>query len=84
MDSLSSREEELLHLRNGVTHIAEWIAKGKIAKGQAHILSVSEDGRTASIGPCSITLESLGGLVGHMHELAKVFSLYRADWDTSI
>jgi hypothetical protein len=83
MDFLSSHEESLRRLRNGVVHIAEWIAEGKIAKGQAHILSVSEDGRAVSIGPRSVSLDDLGTLVKHLHQLAKVFSLYRADWSST-
>ena len=73
------REQQLRSVRRLVTHVEKAIAKGEIAHGEPHVLTVSKDGRTASIGGRSISLEGLSVAIRQVHQLAKDLSLYRRD-----
>jgi hypothetical protein len=76
---LNSFKTSLQPIRNAVMHIEEEIRNGDIKEGQAHVLVVSADGRSASIGKYEINLERLGRAIERLYREAKKIAQYQYD-----
>jgi len=67
--ALRAFEGTLSGTRHAIEHIEERISNGQVQTGQSHALLVSQDGKTASIGPHQLSLEALGAAIRRLHEL---------------
>lgn len=75
--AISAFENSLRPTRDTIVHIESDISKGDIAMGESHVLMVSEDGRTASIGSHNLRLTDLGNAIRRLHALAGELAEYR-------
>lgn len=74
---LENAENDVKNARDAIIHIEEHVHDMRVIKGQSHALLVDENGKTASIGECSISLERLGRTIERFHELATIIAEYR-------
>lgn len=74
---LENVEKDVREARDAIVHIDKHVLDMRVGKGQSHALLVDEDGKTASIGEYSISLERLGKTIERFHELATIIAEYR-------
>jgi hypothetical protein len=67
---LKKRLESLRELRNETEHMDEHISGGQLADGEAHALSVAEDGNTLEIASYQVTFTELADALRQLHSVA--------------
>jgi hypothetical protein len=77
--ALAASSRSLIDVRNAFEHIDEYIQKDKIVEGEFLMLSISDGGDRAEIGPYQVEFGDLAKTLRHLYEFGLMLFELRDD-----